>query len=71
MVSRTNDFNEGPARIARARLRDAQVLLKAKLRRCVLSFGYAVELALKAAICRTTQMARVSAERAEFEISSR
>lgn len=55
-------------KLARARLQDAQVLFKA--RRFDGSYyiaGYAVELALKARICRTLKWAEFPLTSAEFE----
>ena len=54
--------------IARARLRDAQVLLKAKrFDGAVYLSGYAVELALKARICRTLKWREFPQSGREFE----
>jgi len=54
--------------IARARLRDAQVLLKSKrFDGAFYLSGYAVELALKARICRTLKWPDFPASGREFE----
>lgn len=54
--------------IARARLRDAQVLLKAKrFDGAFYLSGYAVELALKARICRTLKWREFPQSGREFE----
>ena len=54
--------------IARARLRDAQVLLKAKrFDGAFYLSGYAVELALKARICRTLKWPEFPQSAREFE----
>src|SRR5438093_6274932 len=55
-------------RIARARLKDAQTLLKAKRYDGVAYLcGYAVELAIKARICRTLKWQGFPETRKEFE----
>lgn len=54
--------------VARARLRDAQVLLRAKrFDGAFYLSGYAVEVALKARICRTLKWQGFPATRREFE----
>lgn len=54
--------------IARARLRDSRVLLKGKrLDGAVYLCGYAVELALKARICRTLKWSEFPETAAEFK----
>src|ERR1017187_3065923 len=54
--------------IARARLRDAQVLLRAKrFDGAFYVSGYAVELALKARICRTLKWPEFPQSAREFE----
>jgi HEPN domain-containing protein len=68
MGVRANDFNQGPARHRPGRLRDAQVLLKAKrLDGAFYLSGYAVELALKARICRTLKWREFPQSGREFE----
>lgn len=53
---------------ARARLRDSQVLLKGKrLDGAVYLCGYAVEMALKARICRTLKWSEFPETSAEFK----
>ena len=54
--------------IARARLRDSKVLLKGKrLDGAVYLCGYAVEIALKARICRTLKWSEFPETTAEFK----
>jgi hypothetical protein len=54
--------------IARARLRDAKVLLKGKrLDGAVYLCGYAVEMALKSRICRTLKWSEFPETSAEFK----
>jgi hypothetical protein len=54
--------------IARARLRDSKVLLKGKrLDGAVYLCGYAVEIALKARICRTLKWSEFPETSAEFK----
>lgn len=54
--------------IARARLRDSRVLLKGKrLDGAVYFCGYAVEIALKARICRTLKWSEFPETAAEFK----
>ena len=54
--------------IARARLRDSKVLLKGKrLDGAVYLCGYAVEIALKARICRTLKWSEFPGTTAEFK----
>jgi HEPN domain-containing protein len=56
------------SKIARARLKDAQVLLAAKrYDGAIYLCGYAVELGLKARICRALKWAGYPSSRKEFE----
>jgi HEPN domain-containing protein len=60
--------NKELRRIARGRLRDAQVLLLSKrFDGAFYLCGYAVELALKARICRTLRWSRFPSSAKEFE----
>ena len=65
---RANDSTKDLRAIARARLRDAQVLLKAKrFDGAFYLSGYAVELALKARICRTLKWREFPQSGRKFE----